>query len=80
MTYEKLEIANELMQEIERMNTIQQLFCTQSNIDYAPPLDYVRLVREKVSLGANIPADICEEISALIQKKKEELIEEFNAL
>ena len=80
MTYEKLERANELMQEIDRLTTIQQLFCTQSDVDHAPSFDYVPLARTDITFDALIPADICDEIIALVQKKKDDLIEEFNAL
>lgn len=78
MTYGKLERANELADEIDHMGEIQQLFCT--HFDYNNPLDHIHLTRASIPLNADIPADICEEIIALIQKKKDKLTEEFNAL
>lgn len=80
MTYEKLERANELAEEMSNLLEIQQMMSPRDECGQLT-CDQISMCRHRYNaIPIAIPADICDKIVALISDEREKLRKEFEAL
>lgn len=80
MTYETLERANELSEQMNNLLDIQNMMNTNDECGHNE-YDFIEITRKNYSdIPVSIPAEICEKIVELIAEERRKLRAEFDKL